>query len=189
MSMQNANGKFLPNICSHFGELLEVSEPGDLIPAEQGPCLVSGQNWSADFLGTRHARQTCWNMVVHTQYVLKRCLLVSCPCPASAFTFLESTLKQVFSDLLIEIFGHPHWSNCKDPFNLPIILCILSMSNIASKSAHIQLYFNCEMPPPDPRFHSDYKGSPGTEQELVAIFLPLNMNIIVSLGVSKHIRI
>ena len=41
------------------------------------------------------------------------------------------------------------------------------------------------MPPPDPRFHSDYKGSPGAGQELVAIFLPLNMNIIVSLGVSK----
>ena len=63
------------------------------------------------------------------------------------------------------------------------------MSNIACKSAHIQLYFDCEMPPPDPRFHSDYKGSPGGGQELVAIFLPLNMNIIVSLGVSKHIRI
>ena len=150
MSMQNANGKFLPNICSHFGELLEVSEPGDLIPAEQGPCLVSGQNWSADFLGTRHARQTCWNMVVHTQYVLKRCLLVSCPCPASAFTFLESTLKQVFSDLQIEIFGHPHWSNCKDPFNLPIILSILSKTLPPSlHTSNYILIVKCHRQTPD----------------------------------------
>ena len=99
----------------------------------------------AELVSRLSGNQTCkTDMLEHggtytIRSILKRCLLVSCPFPARPFTFLESTLKQVFSDLLIEIFGHPHWSNCKDPFNkytIRSIVCEASCYSVTRSLGH-----------------------------------------------------